>query len=230
MRRARLSVLAAWVVIVTAFAAAGVTAAAQQTERSQAKKEPPQEPETPPAVVPAEALKLAAALKEAAPAGFRRWAASHVKREMRDEPAEAEAVAAAVKQRFPSASEAAGGAGEFLLYDFAYRAAAETQKMHADEIRLLDRERVDITRELEILEPYRRVGGTPPANSPRTGQPRLQREVELESRLQQLEADRQVRSTQLALAEKKANHYLNLLSAAYEKVKGTDPAVLRELK
>ena len=135
-----------------------------------------------------------------------------------------------MKQRFPSASEAARGSGEFLLYDFAYRAAEEIQKMHADEIRLLDRERVDITRELEILEPYRRVGGTPPANSPRTGQPRLQREVELESRLQQLEADRQVRSTQLALAEKKANHYLNLLSAAYEKVKGTDPAVLRELK
>lgn len=229
MPRASNSVFAAWLAIATALAAPGF-AAAPQIEKQQEKKEPPQEPESPPAVVPAEAVKFAAALKDAAPAAFRRWAASYVKKELRDIPAEAEAVGAAVKRRFPAASETARGAGELILYDLAYRAAEELQKIHAEEIRLLDREHTDITRDLEILEPYRRLGGASPANSPRTGQPRMQRELELENRLQQLEADKQVRSTQLALAEKKANHYLNLLAARYEKLKGTNPAVLRELK
>jgi hypothetical protein len=219
----------------------GVTASllAQEEKKAEsAKKAKEKEKAAPvdvkwkPAIVPAEALAFGAQLEEAASQELKEWVWDYIKKSLRDRPIDPKAVIGAVDTRYAAASDLARDAGIYLLYFLAYKDDDENQRMLSYRIRDIDRETYDISRELAILleTEQNRMAAT---RRPITFEERVRREEQeqkLNARLRELGDERQLKATQVAFSRKKVDIYLKLMSYAYERMKGTDPGVMRELK
>ena len=106
------------------------------SQTSQSAPPPSSAPQS--ATVPAGLLALGAALQEHATPELKKWVKGYAKKEFKELPADSNAPAAAVAQRFPAASPEARSAVVFLLFHTGYHEEGETQKRLAGEIHDID--------------------------------------------------------------------------------------------
>jgi len=221
--------ICAFVLVALLFAACP----AQLHPQGQAKpKNPREEKPWQQAVVPAEVVKFGADLEGAASAHLKDWCSNYVRKELRDKPIEPKAVIGAVDRHYAAASDLARDAGIYLVYYLAYRDDEENQRMLSFRIRDIDRETYDITRELAMIHESE-LNRLASRNSSLTPAERIRRdeqEQKANSRLRELGDERQIKGTRMDFSRKKVNIYLKLMSYAYDRMKGTPPAVLDELK
>ena len=182
--------------------------------------------------VSAPALKFGAELDKEATPELKEWVRAHVTRQMRTQPVDPKGTMGVVDDRFRDASEEARDAVIFLVFYSACRDEDENQRMLGLRLRDIDRETTEITRQLQVM--WKNEQGR--SASPLQGISAQER-VRLEEQQQRMEAqlrefvdERQLKATQLATSRKKAALYLKLLALAHERMKRTDPAILRGLK
>ena len=201
---------------------------ARRDDRKTKDKEKPWQP----VVVDAAVLKFGADFEEAASLDLKAWVWDYVKKSLRDKQIVPKEVIGAVDTRYASASDLARDAGIYLVYYLASKDDDENQRMLSYRIRDIDRETYYITRDLKVMaeDEQNRMSAlrNPITLEQRTR--REEREQQLNAKLRELGDERQIKSTQIAFSRKKVDIYLKLMNYAYERMKGTDPAVLHELK
>lgn len=214
-------------------APAGVSPA--QTRAAEPRKDAKRDKEKPwqPVVVPAPVLHFGAQLEDAASPALKDWLRAHVNQNLREKPIDPKVTIVAVDERFAAASDRARDTGIYLAYYFAHRDDIENERILSFRLREIDREADETSRQLTLMwkEEQRRLA------SPRGGAPsgpevaaRQEDERKLNERLRDLRDEREIKAAQIHFTRKKVDIYLKLLAAAYEKMKGTDPAILHELK
>jgi hypothetical protein len=204
------------------------TTAAQ--ERSGKEKEFP-----PPAVaeadLPAAALKFGVALLEQAPADLKKWAESHARSEMRSKPVDPQGTMAVVDARYMQEPDTTRDAITFLVFYLAYKDEDENYRTLGYRIRDIDRETKEITRELQVIWKNQDNRSASPLQA-QSQQARVAQEEEIqrkESQLRDFADERQMKGTLMTAARKKVSVYLKLLKVVHERMRGTDPALLRSV-
>ena len=206
-----------------------------QTPAENAPRNTKKEKEKPwrPMVVSANVLRFGAQLEDAASPALKDWLRAHVNQQLREKPIDPKVTIDAVDARFPAASDRARDAGIYLAYVLASRDDTENERVISFRIREIEREADDISHQLAAIwrEQQRRLASAS-SSSPSAAESVRQQDDEqkLNTRLRELSEERELKMTQAAFTRKKVNIYLKLMAMAYEKMKGTDPAILGELK
>ncbi|MCI0627571.1 MAG: hypothetical protein L0387_38975 [Acidobacteria bacterium] len=182
--------------------------------------------------VSAPALKYGAALEKEATPEVKDWVRGHVTKQMRTQAVDPKATMAKVDEQFAEASEEARDAVTFLVMYGAYRDEDENQRMLNYRIRDIDRETTEITRQLQVMWKNEQGRGASPLQGI-SAQERVrldELQQKMESQLREYADERQLKATQEAASRKKAALYLKVLGMAYERMKGTEPEILRGVK
>lgn len=179
----------------------------------------------------APALAFGEALEKNASAGLRDWAGPYAKKTLRSAPLKPQETTAVVDQRFPQGAEEARDAVVFLLYYLAYKEEDIEQRMLAARLRDIDRETIEITRQLQIIWKNEQNR----AASPTQGLSQQQRVAidedvqRKESQLRFLADERQLKSGQFATSRKRVDSFLKLLAQVHPRMQGIEPSVLQAL-
>lgn len=208
---------------------------------AQAPQEPPKpEPAakaatqevSPQATLPVEALKFGDALQTQATAAFLKWAQGYAEKEMHGRNLEPKAAMALVDQRYKGTSDAARDCGIFLLFHLAYKDEHARESLLESEIREIDRETYDITRELQVMyeNESNRMGSI---RGPLTAGQRVTQQEQIDkknSRLRELREKKIDIGKKLDRARKQVTYYLKVAAVTYDRMRGIDPAAIQELK
>ena len=195
----------------------------------------PQEksPAAPPAdAVSAPALKFGAELEKEATPELKEWVRGHVTRQMRAQPVDPKGTMAVVDDRFPAAPDEARDAVTFLVFYYAFRDEDENQRMLGVRLRDIDRETTEITRQLQVMWKNEQGRSASPLQGI-SAQERVrldEQQQRMEAQLREFADERQLKATQLAASRKKVALYLKLLALVHERMKRTEPAILRGVK
>jgi len=206
-----------------------------QIRAQQKEPQPPKEEEEwKPAEIPADALLYAIKLEEAATPAFKSWCGEHISKHMRSEPVSPRNAMKAVDEAFPGTSDIARDAGIFLLQYLAYKDEDENQRVIAGQIREIDRNTYDLSREINVMyENEQRRLGTIYKEGAISAEQRIQMEEEIrkrEEKLRQYGTERQIRSGELEASRKKVNLYLKVLGYVFKRMSDVPVASIAELK
>jgi hypothetical protein len=225
MRQQRTSALRSWLAWAALLALAGGAPCTAQ-ERGRKEKEPQ-------AVdLPVEALKFGdAALGQATP-GFLKWAKAYAEKEMHEQHIAPKAAMALVDQRYKGTSDAARDCGIFLLFHLAYKDEDMRVTLLESEIREIDRETYDITRELQLMfEAEQNRAGS--VRGPLTAGERIVQQEMIDkknARLRDLREKKIELGRKVQEARRKVNYYLKVAAVTHERMRGINPAAIQELK
>ncbi len=218
----------------TLAASAAMAAAAQGGAKPSAKpaKREPLDLKWKPTILSATAIGYGEQLQESAPEALKSWVQEQVKKQLRNSPVDPKTAMALADQRFATASEEARDAVTYLLCYAAYQDEDENQRMLAFRIRDIDRETIEITRQLQVLWKNEQVRSVSP-NQPASQQQHAAQEEEIqrmETQLREYADERQLKATQLAASRKKVNAYLKLLSVVHPRMEGVAATVVRGIE
>lgn len=181
--------------------------------------------------LPAEALKFGDALLAQASPAFLKWARGYAEKAMYEQLIEPRAAMALVDQRYKGTSDDARDCGIFLLFHLAYQDQAARTSLLEGEIREIDRETYDITRQLQVMyeAEQNRMGSTRGALS--AGE-RVAQQDQIDrknARLRDLREKKIELGKKVEKLRKKVNYYLKVAAVTHERMKGIDPAAIQVL-
>ena len=119
----------------------------------------------------------------------------------------------------------------FLLFYLAYKDEDENQRLLAVRIRDIDRDTIEITRQLQQMwkNDQSRAASPMQSSSPNARVANEEQQQRMEAQLREYADERQLKSTQLAGSRKKINAYLKLLDIAHGRMRGIDPAIVKSV-
>lgn len=205
---------------------ASARAAPQEREGNKPAQAPPAAP------LPYEALKFGDDLQVQATAAFLKWARGYAEKEMHEQRVDPKAVMAVVDKRYTGTSDVARDCGIFLVFHLAYRDEEARVSLLEGEIREIDRETYDITRELQLMyeTEQNRVGGT---RGPLGAGERMAQNDQVNKKNQRLRDLREKKielGKQVQAGRKKINQYLKVQAVTHERMKGIPAGAVRELQ
>ena len=182
--------------------------------------------------LPVEALKFGDDLQGHATAGFLKWARGYAEKEMHEQRVDPKAVMAVVDKRYTGTSDVARDCGIFLVFHLAYRDEEARVSLLEGEIREIDRETYDITRELQLMyeTEQNRVGGT---RGPLGAGERMAQNDQVNKKNQRLRDLREKKielGKQVQAGRKKINQYLKVQAVTHDRMKGIAANAIRELQ
>ncbi|MCL4524324.1 MAG: hypothetical protein M1451_10510 [Acidobacteria bacterium] len=225
-----------WLLGATLAAGAAMAATTAAQEKPKTKEKPAQkvyvDPAWKPMTISAAAMRFGAELEENASEEMKRWVKEQVKKQLRNSPVEPKTAMALADERFAAASEEARDAVTYLLYYSASQDEDENQRLLAARIRDIDRDTVEITRQMQVIWKNEQVRSVSP-NQPVSQEQRVAQEQEIqrmEAQLRELAQERQFKGTELNASRKKLNAYLKLLTMVHPRMEGIQASVVRGMQ
>lgn len=216
-------VFAPWLILAVPLAVFGQQPAGRKTKEWETRQ---------PEAVHAPALAFGAQLQKHASERLLNWAEPYAKKDLREKPLDPRGTMAVVDERFSQATDEARDAVTFLAFYLAYREEDFEQRMTASRLRDIDRDTIEITRQLQVIWKNEQNRSA----SPMQGLSQEQRLAideqvrSMESRLRELADERQIKSAQLNASRKKVDALLRLLAAVHPRMNGIDPVILKSVE
>lgn len=184
-----------------------------------------------PEAIPAAAVKYAAAMEEQAPADFKQWAAAFATHEMRAKVFQPRDAMQVVDARYAKSADEPRDAATFLLYYVAYKQEDTSQVMLASEVREIDRETYDLSRQLKVISENERL--KLPTRQDISMQERMRNDEnvrKIDARIGELGERRLLRMKDLDAARKRINFYLKALAVTHPRMEGIPAESIRSLQ
>lgn len=218
MRRA----LVPWLILTMPLAAFGQQPAGRKTKEWETRQ---------PEALHAPALAFGAQLQKHASEKLLKWAEPYAKKDLREKPLDPRGTMAVVDERFPQATDEARDAITFLAFYLAYKEEDFDQRMTASRLRDIDRDTIEITRQLQVIwKNEQNRSASPMQGLSQEQRLAIDEQVRgMEARLRELADERQLKSAHLSASRRKVDAFLKLLAAVHPRMEGIDPAMLKSV-